>query len=84
MNAGTKKTEFPLNLLKKGQTAIILKVGGQGAIKRRMMDMGLVKGAEIKMVRVAPFGDPMEFNIKGYNLSLRKNEAAEILVKPVE
>lgn len=75
---------IPLSKLKKGQRAIIVHVGGRGAVKRRMMDMGVVPGSEISVVRVAPFGDPIEFNVKGYSLSLRKSEAANIVVEYVE
>jgi len=70
-----------LNQLKPGERATIVKGGGQGPVRRRILDMGVVKGAEIKVVRVAPLGDPVEFLIKGYNLSLRKSEAQEIQVE---
>jgi len=70
-----------LNQLRPGERATIVKVGGQGAVRRRILDMGVVKGAEIEAVRVAPLGDPIEFLIKGYNLSLRKSEAHAIEVK---
>ncbi len=76
--------ELPLSKLKKGQKAIVVRVGGKGAVKRRMMDMGMVPGSEIRVVRIAPFGDPIEFNVKGYNLSLRKSEAKDIIVEMVE
>jgi len=76
--------QIPLSTLKKGQLGIIVHVGGKGAVKRRMMDMGVVPGSEISVVRVAPFGDPIEFNIKGYSLSLRKSEAEQIIVERVE
>ncbi len=70
-----------LDQLKPGERATIVKVGGQGPVRRRILDMGVVKGAEIKVVRVAPLGDPVEFLIKGYNLSLRKSEAQQIQVE---
>jgi len=70
-----------LNQLKPGERATIVKVGGQGPVRRRILDMGVVKGAEIEVVRVAPLGDPVEFLIKGYNLSLRKSEAQQIQVE---
>jgi len=76
--------EIPLSKLKKGQKAVIVQVGGKGAVKRRMMDMGIVPGSEIRVVRIAPFGDPIEFNIKGYSLSLRKSEAQNIIVGKVQ
>ena len=70
-----------LNQLKPGERATIAKVGGEGPVRRRILDMGVVKGAEIEVVRVAPLGDPIEFLIKGYNLSLRKSEAQQIQVE---
>jgi len=76
--------ELPLSKLKKGQSGIVVRVGGKGAAKRRMMDMGMVPGSEIRVVRIAPFGDPIEFNVKGYSLSLRKSEAKDIIVRKVE
>jgi len=70
-----------LNQLKPGERATIVKVGGEGPVRRRILDMGVVSGAEIKVVRVAPLGDPVEFLIKGYNLSLRKSEAQQVQVE---
>ncbi|MBI9043210.1 MAG: ferrous iron transport protein A [Anaerolineaceae bacterium] len=66
------------------QKAKILKIYCKGSIRQRMMDMGLVKGSEITMIRFAPLGDPMEFNLKGYHLSLRKSEADSIQVELIE
>ena len=75
----------PLHELKVGQRGIVVRVGGQGPVRRRMMDMGLVTGAEVKVVRVAPLGDPVEFEVKGYSLSLRKSEACDVTVEvPIE
>jgi len=73
--------QMPLHKLKVGQRGIVVRVGGQGAVRRRMMDMGLVTGAEVKVLRVAPLGDPVEFRVKGYSLSLRKSEARNITVE---
>jgi Fe2+ transport system protein FeoA len=70
-----------LNQLEPGERATIVRVGGERAVRRRILDMGVVKGAEIEAVRVAPLGDPIEFLIKGYNLSLRKSEAQQIQVE---
>ena len=67
--------------LKPGRKGKIAKIFGSGSIRRRIMDMGLVKGAEIEVERVAPMGDPLEVKIKGYHLSLRKDEAAKIYVE---
>ena len=74
-------TQVPLHELKVGQRGIIVRVGGQGPVRRRMMDMGMVTGAEVKVVRVAPLGDPVEFEVKGYSLSLRKSEARNVIVE---
>lgn len=70
-----------LNQLEPGERATIVKVGGEGPVRRRILDMGVVSGADIEVVRVAPLGDPVEFRIKGYNLSLRKSEAQNVQVE---
>jgi ferrous iron transport protein A len=69
-----------LDCLLPGETGHITKVMGTGAIKRRIVDMGLVEGAAIKVQKYAPLGDPMEIKVKHFNLSLRKSEAATIQV----
>ncbi len=61
--------------VKIGETATVVKLHGEGAIKRRIMDMGITKGVVIKVVKVAPLGDPLEINVRGYELSLRKADA---------
>ncbi len=58
-----------------GDVVVVKKVHGDGAIKRRIMDMGLTKGIQLSIRKVAPLGDPIEVNIRGYELSIRKNEA---------
>jgi Fe2+ transport system protein FeoA len=70
-----------LTELKRGEKGSIVKIGGKGSIHRRLLDMGLVSGSEVEMERVAPLGDPIEIKIKGYNLSLRREEAASIQVE---
>ena len=70
-----------LRELKPGRKGRIVKILGDGPIQRRILDMGLVRGAEVEMERVAPLGDPLEVKIKGYHLSLRKEEAARIFVE---
>ena len=70
--------------VKPKESARIVKIGGAGSIRRRLMDMGLVAGSEVTVQRVAPLGDPIEIRLKGYNLTLRKGEAASILVEPIE
>ena len=76
--------QIPLSKLRVGQCGIVVRVGGKGPSRRRMMDMGLVPGSEVKVIRVAPLGDPIEFNVKGYSLSLRKSEAKLIKVEVTE
>ena len=71
----------PLSELKPREKGMIIKVAGRGRIHRRLLDMGLVSGSEVNVVRVAPLGDPMQVRIKGYNLTLRKEEAANIQVE---
>ncbi len=67
--------------VKVGKRVRVLKVGGLGAIKRRIMDMGITKGVEIYVRKVAPLGDPIEINVRGYELSLRKADADMIEVE---
>ncbi|RLI41983.1 iron transporter [Candidatus Bathyarchaeota archaeon] len=76
--------EKRLSELKPGEKGIILRVEGSGATKRRILDMGLVRGTEIKVIRRAPLGDPVEFLLKGYNLSLRKSEGDNVYVRVEE
>ena len=64
-----------------GQSASVRRLVGEGAIKRRIMDMGITKGVEIFVRKVAPLGDPIEVRVRGYELSLRKSDAANILVQ---
>ncbi|MEG0640819.1 MAG: FeoA family protein [Clostridia bacterium] len=64
-----------------GQSAIIEKLHGDGALKRRIMDMGLTKGTEITVRKIAPLGDPMQLTVRGYELSLRKADADQIEVR---
>ena len=71
----------PLKELKPGEKGKIIKVGGGGSIRRRLLDMGVVSGSEIEVERVAPLGDPIEVKIKGYHLTLRKEEAGSIQVE---
>jgi Fe2+ transport system protein FeoA len=68
----------PLSLLCPGQQGQIVRVGGPPATRRRLLEMGLVNGETIGVQRVAPLGDPVEFIIKGYHLSLRRQNAADI------
>ncbi|MBQ4426810.1 MAG: ferrous iron transport protein A [Oscillospiraceae bacterium] len=67
--------------VKIGESAVVVKLHGEGAVKRRIMDMGITKGTEIFVRKVAPLGDPMELNVRGYELSIRKADAEMIEVK---
>ena len=66
--------------VKIGETVTVSKLEGEGAVKRRIMDMGITKGTEIYVRKVAPLGDPIEVTVRGYELSLRKEDAQMILV----
>lgn len=66
---------------KVGETVKVVKLTGQGAVKRRIMDMGITKGVEIFIRKVAPLGDPVEVTVRGYELSLRKDDASMIEVE---
>lgn len=69
-----------LKEMKVGETATVVKLHGEGAVKRRIMDMGITKGVEVHIRKVAPLGDPIELNVRGYELSLRKADAEMIEV----
>lgn len=64
-----------------GQTAKVRRLTGEGPLRRRIMDMGITKGVEITVRKVAPLGDPIEITLRGYELSIRKQEAATILIE---
>ncbi len=70
-----------LDQLKPGDKGKVVKVSGSGAVHRRILDMGVVPGSEIEVERVAPLGDPVEFKLLGYHLSLRKEESQNIHVE---
>ena len=70
-----------LNVIPVGATTRIVRLHGEGAVKRRIMDMGITKGAVVAMRKVAPLGDPIELTVRGYELSIRKGEAALIEVE---
>lgn len=67
--------------VKIGEGATIARLHGEGAVRRRILDMGLVKGTEVVVRKVAPAGDPIELTVRGYELSIRKDEAATIEVR---
>lgn len=64
-----------------GSTVVVIKIEGDSAYKRRIMDMGITKGSELFIRKVAPLGDPVEITVRGYELSVRKNDAQCVLVK---
>lgn len=69
--------------LKPNESATIISIGGSGPIRRRLMDMGITPGAKIMMKKVAPLGDPIEINVRGYELSIRKAEADQVTVEKI-
>ena len=70
-----------LSELQIGESGIVLKVNGEGAIRRRMFDMGITPGVEVYLRKKAPLGDPIEISLRGYELTLRKAEAALVEIK---
>ncbi len=76
-------TMIRLSELKEGQTAVVERIGGNGALRRRILEMGIVKGSRIKVEKYAPLRDPLELVVKGTHVSLRVEEAARIIVDPL-
>ena len=73
-----------LRELQVGKTATILSVGGNGALRQHFLDMGLIRGAEVTVVKYAPMGDPIELKIHGYELTIRLDDAEKIEVKEIK
>lgn len=73
-----------LEQIQPGQTVSVIRLHGAGAIKRRIMDMGITKGTSVFVRKVAPLGDPMEITVRGYELSMRKADCAMIEVQPID
>ncbi|MDF2524468.1 MAG: ferrous iron transport protein [Clostridiales bacterium] len=73
--------EKTLKDLKPGDKAVVLKIAGEGAVRRRLMDMGVTRGVEVLVRKIAPLGDPIEINVRGYELTFRKSEAERILIR---
>lgn len=69
-----------LKQIKRGHSAIVQKINGEGALRRRIMDMGITRGTKVFVRKVAPLGDPIEITVRGYELTIRKSEAQSILV----
>ena len=80
MKTGRMDDPIQLHLLRPGQRATVLRITGERPLKRRFMEMGIVKGETILIERNAPLGDPVEYLIKGYHLALRREEASRIEV----
>ena len=70
-----------LDCLSVGESGIIVKVNGEGRVRRRLFDMGLTPGAEVYLRKIAPLGDPIEITLRGYELSLRKEEAMNVEIE---
>lgn len=70
-----------INDLSVGESALILKINCDGAMKRRLIDMGITPGVKVKLHKIAPLGDPLELKLRGYILSIRRSEAKNIFVK---
>lgn len=73
-----------LNMLETGQKARVIQVRGRGSSRKRLLDMGMVPGTVLSVTKKAPLGDPVDFKLKGYNLSLRKAEAEAVVVEVLE
>ena len=78
-----KKENLRLNQVRVGRTVRVVRVHGEGALRQRILDMGLTKNAEVKILKMAPFGDPIEMTVRGFELSLRKAEAACVEVESI-
>ncbi len=76
--------EKSLDLLLKGEHGVIKLVKGEGVVRRRLFDMGVTPGAEVELVKKAPLGDPLEYKIRNYALTLRKKEAENVIVEVKE
>ena len=76
-------TEVKLSELKEGQTGRIVRVGGKGVLRRRLLEMGLIKGTRVYVEKYAPLKDPLELIVKGYHVSLRVEEAAQVVLDQV-
>jgi len=80
-NEGEIEEVLTLNDLKVGETAVVVRLHGQGAVRRRIMDMGITKGVPVRITKFAPLGDPVEINVLDYELTIRKSDCALIEVE---
>jgi ferrous iron transport protein A len=83
MDPAADQPAVTLDAIKPGNEASIVKISGTGSVRRRLLDMGATAGTVVCVKRVAPLGDPIEIKIKGYHLTLRKEEARRIAVTPI-
>ena len=83
MNGEYLVQELTLNQLKINQNGLILSVGGKGNLRQHLLDMGIIPGINVKMIRLAPLGDPLEIRIHDYELTLRLADAERIKIKPL-
>ena len=79
-----RKTNMTLAELPKGESRTVMSVHGEGTITRRLMEMGVIPGVAVRMVKSAPFGDPIEIRVRGYSLALRRNEAEAVELNKVD
>ena len=70
-----------LSELKPNESGKVKKIFGEGTLHKRLLDMGIIKGTKIEVTKVAPLGDPVDIKVKGYHLSLRKEEASQVLIE---
>ncbi len=70
--------------MKVGDEAVVVKLTGEGQLRKRLLDLGITKGTRISLVRMAPLGDPIEIELRGYRLTLRKHEATVVELEPAE
>jgi len=73
-----------LSEAKVGKTYVVVKIYGKGLMKRRLMDLGIMTKAKLKVVGVAPLGDPLNIEVNGFNIAIRRNEASQVIVKEIE
>ena len=78
-----RKTSMTLADLAKGETRNVVSVHGRDAVTRRLMEMGVIPGVAVRMVKSAPFGDPIEIKVRGYSLALRRSEAESVVLEKV-
>jgi len=78
---GERMAKKRLHEMERGERGMVIEISPGGSLRQRLMDMGMVRGSEVEMVRRAPLGDPLEFLLRGYRLTLRRGEAARVLLE---